>query len=195
MKNLITKNIDINLIKNCMAMALIYCLLFNSAVIINKYSLSKASFLLYFTTISKDFFYMFLFNSIIFFGLSINKILFKTSTVFLFITGATASYYLYYFGINSNARYISILFSTNISEMYDIISVKYILWLAFSLFVCVYAMSHFKIEPSSMFVSKILSAICILVFLNVIISPPFKLFKNYFPSQYLHYGYNYITGN
>jgi glucan phosphoethanolaminetransferase (alkaline phosphatase superfamily) len=113
----------------------------------------------------------------------------------LFITGAIASYYLYCFRISPTKEMMGSFFSTDFNEVYEIVSIKLIVWLVFSLFSCLYTMKHFSILDSKLFVTKLLSAICLLITVNNIITSQFKLLNSYFPIQYLHNTYLYFSNS
>ncbi|MFY9589208.1 phosphoethanolamine transferase [Rickettsia endosymbiont of Halotydeus destructor] len=185
----IQKHLDINLIKLSLILAFIYCLLFNSAVLIYKFDYYKASFFKAILELTKDFCYIYIFSFIIFFGFTVHRLILTIGTVFLFITSAIASYYLYFFKIKPTKEMIGSFFSTDLNEIYELVSIRLIIWLIFSLFACLYTLKNFSSTNTKSFVTKLLSAICLLIFVNSIISPPFKILNNYFPIQYLHNTY------
>lgn len=189
MSELIQKHLDSKLIKLSLVFALIYFIFFNSVVSCYKFSYYKVTFLKAILELSKDFLYIYFTCFIIFFGLTIHRLVFIIGTIFLFITGAIASYYLYFFRISPTKEMMGSFFSTDFNEVYEIVSIKLIVWLVFSLFSCVYTMKHFSILDSKLFVTKLLSAICLLITVNNIITPQFKLLNSYFPIQYLHNTY------
>lgn len=192
MSELIQKHLDSKLIKLSLVFAFIYFIFFNSVVSCYKFSYYKVTFLRAILELSKDFLYIYFTCFIIFFGLTIHRLVFIIGTIFLFITGAIASYYLYFFRISPTKEMIGSFFSTDFNEVYEIVSIKLIVWLAFSLFSCLYTIKHFSILDSKLFATKLLSAICLLIAVNNIITPQFKLLNSYFPIQYLHNTYLYF---
>ncbi|WP_341749218.1 phosphoethanolamine transferase [Candidatus Tisiphia endosymbiont of Sialis lutaria] len=195
MSELIQKHLDSKLIKLSLVFALIYFIFFNSVVSCYKFSYYKITFLKAILELSKDFLYIYFTCFIIFFGLTIHRLVFIIGAIFLFITGAIASYYLYFFKISPTKEMMGSFFSTDLNELYEIISIRLIVWLIFSLFSCIYTMKHFSILDSKLFVTKLLSAICLLISVNNIIAPKFKLLNSYFPIQYLHNTYLYLSNS
>ncbi|XVN43592.1 MAG: sulfatase-like hydrolase/transferase [Candidatus Rickettsia vulgarisii] len=195
MEKLLAKHLDHKLIKISLVIALIYFALFNSIVFVHKFGYYKATALKAILELSKDTIYIYGFTVIIFLGLTINRLIFVIGTIFLFITGAIASYYLLYFKISPSKEVMGSFFSTHFNELYELTSVKLVVWLAFSLFACVYSIKHFSFANSKLFAAKLLSATCLLITVNNIITPQFKVLSNYFPIQYLHNSYLYLSKN
>lgn len=192
MLKIIQKQLDISLIKISLIFALIYCMLFNSAVFIYKFDYYKVTAFKAILELGKDFVYIYLTLFIFFFGLTINRVVFILGSLFLFLTGALASYYLYFFRIAPTTEIIHAFFGTELNEAYELASIKLIVWLLFSIFVCIYTIRHFKLNNTSLFVTKLLSALCLLLLLNSIIAPPYRILTSYFPIQYLHNSYLYF---
>lgn len=192
MLRLLRTQLDANLIKISLIFALIYCILFNSAVLIYKFNYYRAAELKAVLELSKDFIYIYLSLFIIFFGLTINRFIFIAGTICLFLTGALASYYLYFFQIAPTAEIMHAFFGTEPNEIYELVSIRLIIWLIFSLFIGMSAIKHFGVSTSNLFVTKLLSAICILLMFNSIIAPQYKILNSYFPIQYLHNTYLYF---
>ncbi len=191
----IQKHLDIKLIKLSAILAFIYCLLFNSAILIYKFDYYKATIFRRILELSKDFCYVYIFSFIAFFGLSVHRLALKIGSCFLFITSAIASYYIYFFKITTTKQVIGSFFSTDLNEVYEITSIKLIIWMIFSLFTCLYTLKSFATSDTKSFVTKLLSAACLLIFLYNIITPSFKILKNYFPVQYLHNTYLNFAGS
>ncbi|WP_341748293.1 phosphoethanolamine transferase [Candidatus Tisiphia endosymbiont of Dascillus cervinus] len=189
MLKLIQKHLDSKLIKLSLVFSFIYCLLFNSAVIVYKFSYYKFTFFKAILELSKDSIYICFTCFIIFFGLTIHRLVFIIGAIFLFVTGAIASYYLYLFKISPTKEMMGSFFSTDFNEVYEIVSIRLIVWLIFSIATCIYTMKHFSILDSKLFVTKLLAAICLLITINNIIMPQFNLLRGYFPIQYLHNTY------
>ncbi|AAL02992.1 phosphoethanolamine transferase [Rickettsia conorii] len=191
----IQKHLDTKLIKLSAILAFIYCLLFNTAILIYKFDYYKATIFRGILELSKDFCYIYIFSFIAFFGLSVHRLVLKIGVGFLFITSAIASYYIYFFKINPTKQVIGSFFSTDLNEVYELTSIKLIIWIIFCLFTCFYTLKSFAAENSKSFVTKLLSTACLLIFVYNIITPSFKILKNYFPIQYLHNSYLNFAGN
>ncbi len=189
------KYIDYEISKRSMAFALIYSLLFNASVFIFRFKHLDISSLMAVLELSKDFICLNIMLFIFFFGLSIHKGLFITFGLFIFVTGAIASYYLFYFDAVPSYRMMPKLYNSDFSDIYDALTIKLAVWIIFSVAIFVFAYKHFKAEASKLFISKILSSICLLILINSIISPPFLFVQNYFPTQYMHNSFRYFFGN
>lgn len=188
------KYIDTGFIKSSLILALVYCALFNSAVFIFKFDHYKASFLRGMLELVKDFCYIYAYSCIIFLALCIHKAVLRISVLFLFITSAIASYYLFFFKIQPTKNIIGSVFSTNINELYELLSLKLIIWICCSTFIAIYILRRSYINDNNSYNSKsylykLLPIICFLLFIVSIIRPPFKMLQNYFPLQYLHNTY------
>ncbi|AAU03800.1 phosphoethanolamine transferase [Rickettsia typhi] len=193
LKNIL-KHFDTKLIKLSSILAFLYCLLFNTAILIYKFDYYKATIFKGILELSKDFCYIYIFAFIAFFGLNVHRFVLKFGAGFLFITSAIASYYIYFFKINPTKQVIGSFFSTDLNEVYELISIKLIIWIIFCLFTCFYTLRSFIAKNSKSFFTTLLSAACLLIFIYNIITPSFKILKNYFPIQYLHNSYlNFAT--
>jgi glucan phosphoethanolaminetransferase (alkaline phosphatase superfamily) len=190
----IRKHLDINLIKASLAFAVLYCVLFNSAVFIYKFQYIQSDLLQALIELTKDFVYNLVVLYIIFFGLTVYRLLFIIAALFLFITGALASYYLFFFSISPTLSIMPSIFGTESTEVYELVSARVIVWLVFSASVCVYSIKYFKIQTTKLFFTRILAAICLLIVINNIIAPKFSFVRSYFPIQYLHNSYLYFFG-
>ncbi len=192
MLKLVQKYVDNKSIKLSSVFAIIYFLLFDLVVLTHKFSYYKATFIKAILELGKESIYIYLCLFVIFFGLTIHRLVFILGSVFLFITGAVASYYLYFFQISPTKEMMGSFFSTDFNELYEIVSLKLAIWLIFSFAICGYSIKHFSVTNSKIFITNLLSAICLLITINNIISPEFKILKTYFPIQYLHNSYLYI---
>ncbi|MCC8417275.1 MAG: sulfatase-like hydrolase/transferase [Rickettsia endosymbiont of Bryobia graminum] len=195
MQKISRKHLDHKLIKLSLILGLIYFMLFNTIVLAHKFGYYKATALKAIVELSKDAIYIYGFTVIIFLGLTINRLAFIIGSIFLFITGAIASYYLLYFKIPPSKEVMVSFFSTHFNELYELTSIKLLVWLAFSLFACIYSIKHFSFTNSKLFTAKLLSATCLLITINNIITPQFKILNSYFPIQYLHNSYLYLSKN
>jgi glucan phosphoethanolaminetransferase (alkaline phosphatase superfamily) len=194
MLKFIKSHLDITLLRSSLIFALIYCVLFNSPVFIYKFEYYQASILTAILELVKDFVYLVISLFLFFFGLALHRVLFIVGSLILFITGALASYYLFFFSISPTPGMMPSLFGTNPTEAYELISARIIVWLVFSIGICLYSIKHFNIQTTKMFFSRILSAICLLLIVINIINPKFSFLKTYFPMQYLHNSYVFFVG-
>jgi len=190
----IKKQLDIELIKTALVFAVIYCILFNTSVILHKYQYFQVSFFAAILELTKQFLYIYIATFVFFFGLLVHRLVFIIGSLFLFITGAIASYYLFHFGISPSLNMMPALYGTQASEVSELISTKIIIWIIFSLSICIFSIKHLKPQTSKSFFARILTAVCLFLSLNSIISPHFRILKEYFPVQYLHNSYVYFFG-
>lgn len=188
------KYIDYEISKRSMVFALSYCLLFNTSVFMFRFNNLELSGFLSIIELSKDFICLNIMLFIFFFGLSLHRWVFIILSLFMFITGALASYYLFYFDIVPSYRMMPKLYDTDFSDIYDAMTIRLGVWIVFSIAIFMFAYKHFKAEASKLFFSKILSAVCLLILINSIISPPFGFMQNYFPTQYLHNSFKHFFG-
>ncbi len=191
----IQKHLDIKLIKLSAILAFMYCLLFDSAILIYKFAYYKATIFRGILELSKDFCYIYILSFIAFLGLSVHRLSLKYGSCFLFITSAIASYYIVFFKITPTKEVIGNFFSTDLNKVYELTSIKLIIWIIFSLLTCLYTLKSFAASDTKSFVTKLLSAACLLILLYNVITPSFQILKNYFPVQYIHNTYLHFAGN
>lgn len=191
----IQKQLDMPLIKTALIFALIYGLMFNTSVVLYKYEYYQASFFSAVFELLKQFIYAYIATFVFFMGLAIHRILFIAGSVFLFLTGGVASYYLFYFGIAPTEKMMPAIYGTEMSEISELISATIIIWVIFSLSICIFGIKHFNPQTTKSFCSRILMALCLFLAINNIVSPQFKVLKTYFPIQYLHNSYVYFFGS
>ncbi len=191
----IQKQLDISLVSTALTFALIYCFMFNTSVVLYKYEYYQVSFVSAVFELLKQFIYTYIATFIFFFGLAIHRLIFIIGSIFLFFTGAIASYYLFYLGVAPTEKMMPAIYGTEISEISELISTRVIIWIIFSLSICIFGIKHFNPQTTKSFFSRMLTALCLFVAINNIISPQFKILKSYFPLQYLHNSYVYFFGN
>jgi glucan phosphoethanolaminetransferase (alkaline phosphatase superfamily) len=191
----IQKQLDVSLVSTALTFALIYCLMFNTSVVLYKYEYYQVSFVSAVFELLKQFIYTYIATFIFFFGLAIHRLIFIIGSIFLFFTGAIASYYLFYLGVAPTEKMMPAIYGTEISEISELISTRVIIWIIFSLSICIFGIKHFNPQTTKSFFSRMLTALCLFVAINNIISPQFKILKSYSPLQYLHNSYVYFFGN
>lgn len=194
MLKIIQKQLDANLMKISAITAILYCLLFNTPVFLHNFKHLGTSFTRGTIDFVQDFILLYIFLLIMFFGLTIHKLVFIIGTLVLFISGAIASYNLFFHYNMPSKASVRYLFNIEPGEVTELISIRLLIWIIFSVLVAIYTMRHFKIETTTIFFSRLLSAICLLFTLNCIIAPPYKILKSYFPILYLHNTYQYFSG-
>ena len=195
MVKFLKKHIDIPLIKTALAFAVIYCLMFNTSVILHKYEYYQASFFSAVFELLKQFIYVYIAVFIFFLGLAIHRLVFIIGALFLFTIGAVASYYLFYFGVSPTAQMMPAIYGAETAEVSELISTRIIIWIIFSLSICIFAIKHFSPKTTKSFLTRILNALCLFLAINTIITPHFRVLGDYFPVQYLHNSYVYFFGS
>ena len=191
MTKLITKYVDQQSLKTSLAFAVLYCVLFNSSIFIykfNHYNTGTASLIF---MIAKDALLVTASLFVFFFGFTLHDLLFRLATLTLFATGAFASYHMYAYEASLSHRLMSTLYGNNLLESYKFLSIRLIVWMIFSIAVCYSAIRHFKVQTPPQFFSRLLCALCLFLFVNCIISPPFDFLEDYFPTQFLNSWYSY----
>lgn len=179
MYKFLCKYIDIATIKSCFAVSIIYFLMFNSSVVIYKFHQLNISILHKIFELSKDIITTNLVLCVFFLGFTIHRYIFLLASAILFFTASIASFFLFtkdgYFNFNNLS-----------SNLYSVMNVRLYIWCIFSMGLWLYTTKSFKIESDSGFISKTLSAICLFIFVNSIISDQCFFSHDYFPMQYLH---------
>ena len=181
----LAKHIDQDALKASLAFAVIYCLMFNSSVFVYKsinYNIGAVELVF---MIIKDFLLTTGALFVFFFGATMHSILFRVFAVLLFLGGAIASYHMYVYEATMSARLMRSLYGNSPMEAYSLVSIKLVIWMIFSLGICYSAIWHFKVRTPSQFFTKLLCAVCLFLFVNCIISPPFPFLEDYFPTQFL----------
>jgi glucan phosphoethanolaminetransferase (alkaline phosphatase superfamily) len=188
------KQIDGNIVELAALLALLFCLLFNTPVILNKYSLYKATFFKALLELSKDFIIIYAVVFLLFVGLSIRKSVLYGGTFILYLSGAFASYYVYNFNLPISRENVRAAFENDIGEIYEVMSLKLALWVIFSVFIGLYTIFHYKYKETKFYLSKILIVGCFILSIYNIASPQYRIFTAYFPYKYLNSTYLYIEG-
>ncbi len=173
-------------IKAAALLSLVYCLLFNSSIILFKFDYYKADLAFGVLELLKDFIQIFIANFIIFLGLSLTRPLFIVGSLFLFFTGAISSYSVFFFKIFPTKQIIRTLFENEISESVEILSVRVVILVIFAILISLSLSIKAKAKQSI-----ILPFICLVIFITNIIMPQYKVLRSYFPIQYLHNSYLY----
>ncbi len=80
----IQKQLDLPLISTALIFALIYCLMFNTSVVLHKYEYYQVSFVSAIFELLKQFIYTYTTAFIFFFGFAIHRLIFIIGSIFLF---------------------------------------------------------------------------------------------------------------
>ncbi|KAF8818812.1 hypothetical protein [Rickettsia endosymbiont of Cardiosporidium cionae] len=195
MINFLYKYLDTKLIKISYIFSALYFILFNIPVIINKFEYyQKYTFFLKTTNIAKEILLIYVVLFIVFLALTINRLIFFLSSIFLFYLGAVASYYLFCFNKYISTENIASIISGKLENHTWLKDPQLYLWIICSVSVCVYGLYHFHIKNTQFFMNKILSALCMFWVISNIILPKFNFLLYSFPLQGLHVIYLYIAG-
>jgi glucan phosphoethanolaminetransferase (alkaline phosphatase superfamily) len=189
---IIQKYLDKEVIKISTIFALVYCLMFNSAIFVYKFEYYQVNLLTGVLELAKDFLYNFITLFLIFFGLSFYRYIFVIGTLLLFITGAAASYYLFFLGVAPSLAIMPAIFGTHQTEAMELISLRLIFWCVFSCIVCVYCMWRYMPPKSLKLLTRILTFICLIFVFSNVASPRHSFLRAYFPFQYLHNAYIFL---
>jgi lipid A ethanolaminephosphotransferase len=179
-------SIVVSQLKLSLYLAISYCFLFNSTNALFKFGYYKADIVLGILDLIKDGFYILLANFVIFFGLSCNRFVLSLGTVFLFTTGAIASYALYFFKAHPTKHMLHAMFENELAESYEVISIKAVVWVIFCVAIAIGILlrtRNAKLQP------RVLTTMCLGLFAYNIYSPNYKVLTSYFPIQYLHNAY------
>jgi glucan phosphoethanolaminetransferase (alkaline phosphatase superfamily) len=177
--------------KNLLAFSVAYFILCNTASLLYRFSIyqSEGSFLPA-LELMKDSVYILIFLCILFVGLSINNIFFRITSLFLFVSGAIASYYLYLFKIQPSVRVLTAVFNVQSRDFIELINVKLFLWVSFVIVVWYFLTKKYIFYPQKLG-GYIFAILCLLVSIHNFIDPYYRVLRTYFPSQYLNNFYIY----
>lgn len=192
MINFIKKQLDINLLNTALVFSLIYHVMFNGAVILHRYAYYEGSGFFAITALLSESAYVYINCFVVFLGLLISRYTFIIGSIFLFLTGAAASYYLSCFKIAPTETVIPAIYGTNTSEIFELVSIRIVIWMMFSLSIALFGIRYFNPNTAKTPLSWIICTICFVVLIINVISPRYRVLKNYFPLQYLHNSYNYF---
>lgn len=166
--------------------------MFNSAIFFYKFQYYQANIYIGILEIIKDFIYNTATLFVLFMGLSCHRYIFVTGALLLFITGSTASYYLFFLGVNPSLAIITSMFATHQTEVTELISLKWFYWCMFNSILCLYCIWRYKLHTSLSLFTQFLTLICLIFVLSNVIKPKYTFLKSYFPFQYLHNVYVFL---
>ncbi len=183
---------DLSIIKRALVLSLGYFILFNTSVLLYKYSYYKAGESLALAELCKESLYVCLMLFLSFLGFSINNILFKIYSLFLYLTGAFVSYYIYAMNILPTKHMVKAFFDVESVEAYELVSIKMIAWVVICLAVCIYLLRRFDAKETSNSLSKALLYLFFIASIANVITPFYRVFNSYLPIEYLHNSYHYF---
>ncbi len=192
MFRIIQKHLDKDVVKISAIFALLYCVLFNSAIFVYKFEYYQANILTGVLELVKDFIYNFITLFLFFFGLSFHRYIFIIGSLFLFITGAAASYYLFFLGITPSLAIMPAIFGTHSTEAMELISFRMIIWCVFSFAICGYFIFRYLPSKKLSLLTRFLTFICLICVLSNVVAPKYSFLRSYFPIQYLHNAYIFL---
>jgi glucan phosphoethanolaminetransferase (alkaline phosphatase superfamily) len=183
---------DISIAKRALVLTAVYFLLFNGSMLLYKFSYYKAGNSLAFVELSKESLYVLVMLFLSFLGFSINNILLKIYSIFLYSTGAFVSYYIYAMKILPTKQMVKAVFDVESLEAYEVVSLKMILWVIISLVICIYLLRKLDTKEISSKVTKFLLFILFIGSIANIITPFYRVFTSHLPINYLHNTYHYF---
>lgn len=183
---------DISIIKRALIFALCYFVLFDTSIILYKYSYYKGGAEAAFMELGKESLYILLILTISFLGFSINNVLFKIYSMFLFVSGALVSYFVYTMKILPTKAIVKAFFDVESIEAYEIVSIKLILWIIVSIGACLYLFKKFDAKENSNNTSMIIMFLFLVLSIANIITPFYRVFTTYLPINYMHNSYHYF---
>ena len=192
MFRIIQKHLDKNVVKISAIFALLYCLMFNSAIFAYKFEYYQVNILTGVLELVKDFIYNFITLFLFFFGLSFHRYIFIIGSLFLFVTGAASSYYLFFLGVAPSLAIMPAIFGTHSTEATELISSRLIIWCAFSFVICGYFAFRYLPSQKQPLLTRFLTFICLIAVLSNVVTPKYSFLKSYFPVQYLHNAYIFL---
>ncbi len=165
--------------------SLIFLLIFNGPILLKDFLNYKSiPFYALLETLKSSAYIMFAVFGL-FFGLSINRYLFILTSLVLFLISCFSIYYIYEFGLTITPQVIKVVFYDEIADGLELISIKLVLYLIFVLTIWI-LLSRKYIKELSVFKPtwyKILSIVFLLISINFLAKPPYKLLKHFLPWQ------------
>ncbi|MGC0371555.1 MAG: hypothetical protein DGJ47_000244 [Rickettsiaceae bacterium] len=183
------KHFNIKPLKTCLLFAFFHALLFNSTT----YYYHDNATHINITNLLQYISYNTALLLVIFYGLSVHRIIFISGAIALFIFSSLASYYLFFFSVVPNISVIASIFNTDMMESSELVSAKLLLWVAFCVIICLILIyRNFSNLQHKNVLSRTLSLICLILFTINIINPYKERIKNQLPFTYLHNTYLYL---
>lgn len=178
---------DISYIKRALVLSIGYFVLFNTSVVMYKSAQGSS-----FGDLFWEGFYISAMLALSFLGFSINNMLLKVYSYFLYVTGAMTSYYIYFEDIMPTKKRIGNFFEVDSIDDYDNLSLKMVIWVIFSIWACFYLLKRFDAKDNSNRISVGLMFVFLILSVANIITPFCKDCMLYLPLEYLHNGYYYL---
>ena len=183
---------DISTIKTAVIFALGYFLLFDTSIIMYKYTYYKGGAELAFVELLKESIYIIVMLIATFIGFSVNNILFKIYSLFLYTTGALVSYFIYTMNVLPTKQIVKTFFDVESVEAYELVSIKLVIWIILSIWVCIYLLRKFDAKPNPNKLSVVVMFLLFILSIANIITPFYRVFTTHLPVNYLHNSYYYF---
>lgn len=183
---------DISTIKSAMVLALGYFVLFDTSILLYKYSYYKGGAELAFLELLKESLYVYVMLTFSFIGFSINNVLFKVYALFLYSTGALASYFVYTIKVLPSKQIVKAFFDVESVEAYELVSIKLVIWVILSIWACIYLLKKFNPKQNSNKFSIVVMFMLFILSIANIITPFYRVFTTYLPINYLNNSYHYF---
>lgn len=183
---------DISTIKSAMILALGYFVLFDTSILLYKYTYYKGGAELALVELFKESLYVFVMLSFSFIGFSINNILFKVYALFLYTTGALTSYFVYTMKILPTKQIVKAFFDVESVEAYELVSIKMVIWIILSIWACLYLLRKYDPKQNSNKFSIVIMFMLFILSIANVITPFYRIFTSYMPVNYLHNSYHYF---
>lgn len=189
------KQLEFERLRSVALISLVYCVLFNSAVVLYKFDYLQATFLAAIIELVKQFFYSYVAAFIMFLGFNITPWMFVFASYVLFLTSAPLSFYLYAYKVVPNYDVIKSAFDTNAQEAWELMSFPVLLWVAVCAAICWHFVKKCTVKSPLLFTMKVITTICFIFTLYNFTSPVYKVLGDYFPTQYVNSSYRYMLEN
>lgn len=183
---------DMSTIKSAFIMSLGFFVLFNTSILLYKYSYYKSGAEKAFIELFKESLYILVMLTISFIGFSINNMLFRIYSIFLYASGALTSYFVYTMKILPTKQIVKAFFDVESVEAYELVSIKMVAWLILSIIACIYLLKKFEAKQNSNKASIAIMFIFFILSIANIITPFYRVFTTYLPINYLHNSYHYF---
>jgi glucan phosphoethanolaminetransferase (alkaline phosphatase superfamily) len=171
-------------IKQSWIFAIVYFLLCNTPCILNKISICQNKGFLLGLELTKEAFFVLMFSYMLFAGLSINRFVFYISSFLLFISGACFAYYLQMLKVQPSLKVITAIIHFESRDALELINPKLFIWLAFVAIIWFVLIKKYLFEPKTI-MDKLIALGFLFVSILIVTNLKYKVFKRYFPSQYL----------
>ena len=179
-------------IKQAWMFSIFYFLTCNIPCLLNRIFIYKSKSSILFLELTKDSIAVMIFTYLLFVGLSLNRILLIVGSFFLFMSGAAFAYHLQLSKIQPSAKLITAIIHFEVNEAIELIDIKLFIWLTLAAYIWFLLVKKYSFTANTK-LDKLISIICLCAVVFSINTLQYKVFKQYFPSQYLIEINNYLT--